>query len=270
MNEEAFDVLTEEAAYWLGFLMADGCVHFDKSKNRWQLSLGLSPTDLEHVEAFRDFLGSNKPIRMRKPRLNRFPTGYGASTGCASFLVSSKRLVDAVAKYGVVPRKTFTARAIGVEFNPHFWRGMIDGDGCIDETSKGVRINLVGSYSIISQFRDFVKSVSPTCQATVLPQKNIYRFFVNNSHAKKVAEVCYRDCRIVLRRKYEKALSIMETPSRSKSSQYRGVCWDKAQNKWMVYINRRRLGFFRNEEEAARAYDEKALELFGRTFNFPN
>jgi hypothetical protein len=59
------------------------------------------------------------------------------------------------------------------------------------------------------------------------------------------------------------------------SSKYKGVHWAKKRNQWRARIkcNGRsiHLGRFETEEEAARAYDEKAKELFGEFawLNFP-
>ena len=51
------------------------------------------------------------------------------------------------------------------------------------------------------------------------------------------------------------------------SSKYKGVCWDKRSRKWRAHIrcNGKQIhgGCFKNEEEAAEAYNAKARELFG-------
>ena len=51
------------------------------------------------------------------------------------------------------------------------------------------------------------------------------------------------------------------------SSLYKGVSWNKKNRKWAAYINadksRVPLGYFRSEQEAACAYDAKALEVYG-------
>lgn len=64
--------------------------------------------------------------------------------------------------------------------------------------------------------------------------------------------------------------------SRPVTSSYKGVWWDRSRNKWASGIttgqNRRRsLGRHASEEDAARAYDRAALELWGEyaRLNFP-
>ena len=51
------------------------------------------------------------------------------------------------------------------------------------------------------------------------------------------------------------------------SSRYMGVCWKKREKKWLAQIakdgKRYYLGYFHSELNAARAYDRKAIDLFG-------
>lgn len=55
------------------------------------------------------------------------------------------------------------------------------------------------------------------------------------------------------------------------SSQYKGVWRDKKHKRWVTNIKDEYVGCFEDEIEAAKAYDTKALELFGEfaCLNFP-
>jgi hypothetical protein len=61
----------------------------------------------------------------------------------------------------------------------------------------------------------------------------------------------------------------------SNSSGFRGVSWHKHLHKWQARIQfnyiTQRIGYFNNKEQAAKAYDERAKELFGAfaVLNFP-
>ena len=67
------------------------------------------------------------------------------------------------------------------------------------------------------------------------------------------------------------ATSTPTTPTPKKTSQYRGVCWDKKQQKWQARItvrcSEKNLGTYDDESAAARAYDAEARKL-GRDTNF--
>ncbi len=56
-------------------------------------------------------------------------------------------------------------------------------------------------------------------------------------------------------------------PISGSSSQFKGVMWDKRRSQWQVQIGHNGkkifIGYFDDEQEAARAYDAKAKELYG-------
>jgi intein-encoded DNA endonuclease-like protein len=139
LNELAFDCITEESAYWIGFLMADGSI-IERTANSTQVALVLHDKDRSHIEKFKQFLGSSHAIiPIEKPPTNRFA-------------VRSKYLADALSRYGVLPKKTHTTKVIGLENNRDFWRGVVDGDGYIGFHKGKARIDLVGSETLLSQF----------------------------------------------------------------------------------------------------------------------
>ncbi len=60
----------------------------------------------------------------------------------------------------------------------------------------------------------------------------------------------------------------MNATSKGGSSKFKGVCFDKAKNKWRAVIHLDyktfNLGYFTTEEEAAYIYDQFATQLFGQ------
>ena len=66
-----------------------------------------------------------------------------------------------------------------------------------------------------------------------------------------------------------------QVQQKGRSSQFKGVSWHKANANWTAQIKHNgkqiHLGCFAIEEEAARGYDAKAIELFGEfaLLNFP-
>lgn len=85
---------TEEKAYWLGFLTADGYISTD---NRIGISLGIR--DVEHLNKF-------------KSALNGFQTVSQNGRACKFVICSPKMVVD-LASHGILPRKTFVTKPAG-------------------------------------------------------------------------------------------------------------------------------------------------------------
>ena len=59
-----------------------------------------------------------------------------------------------------------------------------------------------------------------------------------------------------------------QLPREGGTSRYKGVCWSKENRKWVATIHYHRdqiyIGSYDYEEDAAIAYDDKAIELFGK------
>ena len=80
-NSDVFEKIdTEEKAYWLGFLYADGYIN----EKRKFVDIGLKRSDRGHLEKFRQFLESDVPIR---DEINN--GGYE----CSRFRIYDKKLV---------------------------------------------------------------------------------------------------------------------------------------------------------------------------------
>lgn len=110
------------AAYWLGFLMADGYVFVNEDKPEYRLCLDLQYLDVSHVELFRSFMRSEHPIKK---------VVYDDGRESARITFHSKDLLIDLSRYGIVPRKTFdmTFPEMDAVLISHFIRGYFDGDG---------------------------------------------------------------------------------------------------------------------------------------------
>jgi hypothetical protein len=90
--------------------------------------------------------------------------------------------------------------------------------------------------------------------------------------------VSYRDgdtlnlqrANLVIARKQEVG-SMRRKQKNKASSQYKGVCWHKQAKRWAARIvhdgQSYHLGYFIDEEKAAKAYNEAALRYFGAEFS---
>ena len=62
--------------------------------------------------------------------------------------------------------------------------------------------------------------------------------------------------------------SMMNSESRIGRSKYKGVWFSKDKNKWVAELRKNNkkihIGYFKNEKEAAKAYNKLAIELFGQ------
>ena len=193
VNEAAFSSITEASAYWAGFLMADGSVCVRQYSS--YVSLSLSEKDGLHIEKFRDFLQSGHAIKTIAGK------GFANSHPIQRFTVASRRLVEDLGRFGVIPNKTHTATASVLENDRHFWRGVVDGDGGLFYSTGKPILVLVGAKPLMTQFCAFVRSVVPSSKPSVRPMHAIWNVKVSAKSAVLLADALYDGCTIALDRK---------------------------------------------------------------------
>lgn len=147
-NENYFEVInTEEKAYWLGFLYADGYVVKNDIEKQYRVVLTLNENDTEHVELFRKCLDSNNPIRKVRTVLN--DKEYFSS----QFYIYSKKMVNDLCNIGCVQNKSLILKPpiIKDDLIRHFIRGYFDGDGSIYFDKKRDRyiFSILGTKEVL-------------------------------------------------------------------------------------------------------------------------
>ena len=195
LNLAAFaEPLSPEAKYWVGFLLADGCI--SNNKGYPQISLGLKFEDAEHVRKFARFVGVLEESVIAFDSFNNFGRNHGVKL---SF--TGKGLIPQLAKYGVVPRKTKTAAVpptLGQD--PDFWRGLIDGDGSIRRDRGYNYIQLDGTFAIVEGFSDVCYAITGLRPA-IIPHASIFRAGLNSAKATKLLKWLYYPGAVALERK---------------------------------------------------------------------
>lgn len=202
VNESAFDSVSEESAYWIGFLIADGTITVPTPKQPTpSVRLQLAVCDLGHLEKFRAFLGSTHKISQGK-------TSKG--TQAAVLAINSWKLVTALHSFGVVNKKSHTAKVIGLESDRNFWRGAVDGDGSIWLSKQGrACLSFCGSRAMVEQFINFVRLHAPACRVSVCRNGPIYKTGLTGRYATKMIDVLYSGCSVALARKQQRAIEFL-------------------------------------------------------------
>lgn len=203
---------SEEKAYWLGFIMADGCIFETWKGTRPNPSRGLKITlsniDINHLYKFRDCIHSTHPIQVYRTR--------SKSEYCRITILDSDLYYDLI-RLGAIPNKTFKVQFpnIDKELYPHYIRGLWDGDGGFSiKTRKNLKV-VYDKWYLTSTLENLKIIETYICQSLDLPLKdhyqkrwkdrndNIYRLQYSASNCGRVLDLLYKDCTIYLDRKYQ-------------------------------------------------------------------
>lgn len=132
VNENYFsDIDTEEKAYYLGFIYADGCIYRGDSENSMVFQINLAIKDKKILEDMNRAFDSDYPIV-------EFVGGCAKSQLCKLKISNTEFCKNLIAQ-GVTFRKTYEChypKNLRNDLERHFIRGLFDGDGCIYRNKK--------------------------------------------------------------------------------------------------------------------------------------
>ncbi len=224
-NHAYFDQpLDEERAYWIGFLLADGCVSYRKGTNTGapSIGMGLSAVDTVHIERFRDALQSNHPIRYYTAK-----GGYGDGKPMARLFIASSELVSAAERFGIVEQKTkiCVTPQIPQEFMRHMYRGYVDGDGGLSlyqlRRWQNAAFDVVGTEKFLQDFGTWLITNAGTNPIIPLKSHNT-KAVVNLRYGglrqvSDILHVLYDGATVYLERKYHTAQCIWNAAEEQQS-----------------------------------------------------
>lgn len=205
-DNTVFDSIdTEEKAYWLGFLFADGNV----SATINNIELSLAECDKEHLEKYRRFLKAQSEIKTSTINVN------GKEYKRCRLIVTDAYFKQRLIKLGCTPNKSLTLKFPDDIFEDDslvydFIRGYIDGDGCISYTSSGrLVLQVIGTKEFLSR----IKLLFPEFKSYIKDKRwkgNTYYLRCNCENAEKILRELYLDSNIYLQRKYNR-LAVLQS-----------------------------------------------------------
>ena len=192
---------TQKKAYWLGWMVTDGYVITKLNTKRQgcintnHIGLHLQKKDLSVLEDFKKDLSSDYPITFREKRTSKVVKGDKEqiikSNESCTFEFSSAKMIQNLAKYGVVQNKTYDIgfpELLKPEFYPGFIAGVISGDGCIDikrNHDKGfiLRCTIAGNLDLVQNIHSIlVKEIGVNAEKVISKYKDsaqLYRLELN-------------------------------------------------------------------------------------------
>lgn len=203
-NRQKFDLVsTEEGAYWLGFILADGYVNED----RGFLNIRLGAVDKQHLYKFAKFMELENPDKHIKECVGG---AYTHDNLCYELTFNGRELVESLKKYNLFQGKS--GKEIPYVFNDEkldtaYIRGMIDGDGHI--APRGLKY--VGSFESCAHIKEYFGKhgviYADNCKY-IHDYDKIKCLEIMNKEAKKVIFSIYDNASIYLDRKFDQAIAV--------------------------------------------------------------
>jgi intein-encoded DNA endonuclease-like protein len=196
-----FDVIdTEEKAYFLGLLYADGNV------SKKVISISLQEQDKHILDKFKECLKYTGPIISVTKKGNR-KQQY-------KLTITSEPLVVSLSKWGMFPNKGFklTFPQISPSLYNHFIRGYFDGDGCIYVNPKNYDylFSIVATKEVLEPLQNIlIKELGLNKTKLYNPPKvkgmNLFILtYQGRINVALIKDYLYTNATIYLQRKYEK------------------------------------------------------------------
>ena len=213
-NEHIFnDINTEEKAYWLGFLYADGYI----TKTGKSVGLGLSIKDIDHMKKYNSFLDYPGGLNISETHQFGSKEHYGKNGNTLMMVrteIKNENLWKDLYDKGCVPNKslilTFPSTEIfhnDIDLILAFIRGYFDGDGTLGKYQHSKTNPNMEESLIFVGTKNFLEGVQKYLGKGFLMQKpncsdKTYRLSYSTKKAFNAASLMYNNATIYLQRKY--------------------------------------------------------------------
>ena len=217
-----FDTIdTEEKAYWLGFLTADGWISKSQKTGSGVIGIELQYGDINHLKKFNKSISGNYQVTDRWKPCDISKKNPNKLHHTCIIRIFSLIMYESLEKIGFTNNKSydFTIPTMQNDLIRHYMRGYFDGDGCFTFTNKTFHINFITASHLLNndiakildlEKLDFKQHNYINEFGTMMYRIDIYRI----KDKIKFLDWIYQDCSIYLDRKYKKYLKVKNTIKR--------------------------------------------------------
>lgn len=213
-DEDFFECInTEEKAYWLGFIYADGFITNKRKHNSRRLGISLGIKDIVHLEKFKKSINSDHKIYVYRTT----SSAYKENTEYCRIIITSEKICDDIERLGVLEHKslvlTFPNKIqLPSIFKYHFIRGYFDGDGSITITNNAnYAFKLCGTKELFNKIKDIL-GLNLNLEKRKKDKKNNYSLSVGgNRQVERILDLLYSNANIYLDRKYSRYMRLKDT-----------------------------------------------------------
>lgn len=192
---------SEEKAYWLGFLYADGCIH--QGQYDYRIELGLAEKDYEHLVKFKNFIGKDNKI------------AYREKTKSYRYCFRDKKVHSDLIQLGCIPNKSLilqfpTENQVEDIYLKDFLRGYFDGDGSVWESGNVLGLSVLSSYDFLDGLKSKIEIFSKNKIIPIhkeLPHGG-QRITISGKKVISFLDWIYQSPEVYLDRKYKKYLNL--------------------------------------------------------------
>lgn len=145
-NYHYFDNIdTEEKAYWLGFLTADGWISQNAKTNAGVTGIELQYKDINHLKKFNKSIGGNYKITDNWKSCPISTKDKDKKHHMCCIRVFSLTMYNSLVNKGFSNDKSYTISIPPLDefLVRHYIRGLFDGDGCFCFTNKSFHVNFI-------------------------------------------------------------------------------------------------------------------------------
>lgn len=211
------EIDTEEKAYWLGFLTADGWINKNDKNNAGVTGIELQYGDINHLKKFNKSIGGNYQITDRWRPCTLSTKDKNKKNHLCCIRIFSLTMYNSLVNKGFTKDKSYdyNVPVLRKDLVRHYIRGYFDGDGCFTFTNKSFHINFITVSKVLSddvseilksEMFNFTRSDYVTDFNTVIYKIDIYR----QQDKINFLNWIYQDSNIYLDRKYKKYLKVKQ------------------------------------------------------------